>query len=203
MVLGILFVIIVLFIFVFIYFDGVAVPQDSSKPTEIFKFIAGTVAAWGVLSSALLTTFNTIEANQSSEKNLEYKKKEVSFDFARRFDNDSIKEARDITRNMKEKEDEYSANDIIKMIEGPCEDVSITEDERKLNKRSVITMFNFFQDMYISIMHGYSDEKILRIEFSSVYKDIYKRYLPWLNKYMKDLDSNQCDNLKSLNDMWS
>lgn len=201
-VLAILSVITLAFIVVFILCDGVAVPEDSSKSTEIFKFIAESVAAWGVLSSALLTTFNTIEANQFSENTLRYKKKEVSFDFAKRFDGESIKEARDITRGMREKQKDLSSNQLIQMIEGPCEG-DLTEDQRKLNKRSVIAMFNFFQDMYLSIIHDYSDEEILKAEFSTVYKDIYMRYLSWLDEHMKSQDPGQCENLKSLYDRWS
>lgn len=88
------------------------------------------------------------------------------------------------------------------MIEGPCEG-DFTEDQRKLNKRSVIAMFKFFQDMYLSIIYEYSDEDILKAEFSTVYKDIYTRYLPWLDECMKSQDPDQCKNLKSLYDRWS
>jgi len=200
-ILGALSVTTVFFIITFIACGGVAIPEGSSKSSEIFKFIAETIAAWGVLSSALLATFNTIEANQSSENALNYKKKEVSFDFAKRFDDESIKGARDITRSMKEKQNELSPNELIKMIEGPCNE-TLTEDQRKLNKRSVITMFNFFQDMYLSIYYGYSDEDILKAEFSNVYKDIYKRYNQWLEQYMKVQDQNQCNNLKALYEKW-
>lgn len=201
-VLGVLFTITFFFIIIFIACDGIVVPNGSSKSMEIFKFVAETIAAWGVLSSALLASFNTIEANYSSENDLKYKKKEVSFDFAKRFDEESIKSARDITRSMREKENDLSSNQLIKMIEGPC-DETLTDDQRKLNKRSVITMFNFFQDMYLSIHYGYSDEDVLKDEFSNVYKDIYERYYDWLEQYMKAQDQKQFENLKALNKRWS
>ena len=177
---------------------GIKVPADSTKCMEVIKFLALSISAYGVLFSTVITSFNSLENGKINKENLKYNRINNSFKYMERFDAPSIKEARDITRKMKKEKSSLSDDDLIKKIEG---DGSKTSTEQENLKRSVITMFNFFEEIYLSILNNHSEEKILITVYKDMYIDIYDRFKCWLEneKYMGKV---QAKNLKDLKLRW-
>ena len=66
-------------------------------------------------------------------------------------------------------------------------------------ERSVITMFNFFEEMELSILRNRVDEQILRAAFEQLYVGIYDRFLPWIEMQSAPI---QRQNLARLRDRW-
>lgn len=177
---------------------SIKVPEDSSKCMEVVKFLSLSISAYGVLFTVLLTSFNSIESSNINKESIEYNRISNSFRYMERFDAPSIKEARDITRKMKKEKSSLSDDDLIKKIEG---DGKTQSEEQEDLKRSVITMFNFFEEIYLSILNKHSNEQILITVYKDMYLDIYDRFKCWLEKeeYMGKIQAN---NLKQLKLRW-
>lgn len=197
---GILTVCFIIFTIMFSFVGFNDESRNFSKVSEIIKFISLSISSYGVLFSVLITSFNNIEATKNNSDLVKYNKINNSFSYMNRFDSPSIKEARDITRKMKKDRDKISNDELIRKIEGPFEDAKDIETQENL-KRSVITMFNFFEEIYLSIKNNHSDETILRTVYSEMYIDIYERFSCWLEKD-NHMGKLQLENLKDLKILW-
>jgi hypothetical protein len=184
----------------------VEVSQTTTTTTNIwierFKFFCLSLSGYGVLFSALLTSFNTMEAtkntikaNENTTASINFQKTENSFAYAVRFDSPSLKEARDITRELKRDRNAISNDELIQKIEDQGEN-------QKNLKRSVITMFNFFEEIYLSISHKRVDEDMLKEFFVDMYCDIYDRFKCWITNEKGYMSKMQQGNLKKLYDLW-
>lgn len=176
------------------------IPESSTKFLEVVKFIAISISAYGVLFSVLLTSFNTLESEKLRKETNNQTRINNSFLYMQRFDSSSIKEARDITRKMKKEKSKLSEEELIKRIEGPYENEKEIIEQENL-KRSVITMFNFFEEIYLSINNKHSDETVLKEVYSEMYVDIYDRFKCWLEKD-NHMGKLQLKNLQELKKRW-
>jgi hypothetical protein len=164
------------------------VPADSNFMNEFFEFLFRSVTVYGVLFSTLLTSFNSLEASSNIAQRNEFDKNENSFKIIEKWDMPSLKEARDITREMKSERRSISDVDLIKRI-----------DENKDLKRSVITMINYFEEIYLSIYYKRVNEDFLKKGLGILYVDIFSRFEAWLKEYC---DGITMKNLENLEAMW-
>jgi hypothetical protein len=166
----------------------IVVPSTSTYIYEVTKFIFLSIAAFGVLFSTLLSSFNSLESTLNIKARIDFDKTENSFAYMLRWDSDSLKEARDETRRIKKIEKDISQNALLKHI----------SDKESL-ERSVITMFNFFEEIYLSVKAKRVNETILKEAFANVYTGIYERFKEWIAKNTAD---EQKKNLENLYETW-
>lgn len=195
-----------------IAFVTVYLAKGKHELSDVAEFIAWTVSAYGVLFSAVITSFNLLDAEtqrkvdrQEAERNMveqrTFDKKCRAFGYTDKFDSQPMKEARDITRELKENSSSISEDELVKRIEISPED---SEEERvaKRNlKRSVIMMFNFFEEMYLAVINDVIDRDIIMQTFAEMFVDLYKRFSPWLenDKCSVRKQKVEAENLKELN----
>jgi len=169
-------------------FNYIVVPDGSTYRFECVKFIFLSISAFGVLFSTVLSSYNSLESTSNIKDKIAFDKTENSFAYMLRWDSDSLKEARDETRRIKKNVDEVSPRDLLANISG----------EESL-ERSVITMFNFFEEIHLSIQEKRVNEKILKQAFAGVYIDIYWRFKGWIDA---NITGEQKKNLEGLNTLW-
>ncbi len=167
--------------------------MDAPTKLESLRFIVISLGGYGVISSTLLNIWNALEASKNITDKILFDKNENSFKYFERWDNQSLKEARDLTREIKKAKSAMSDDDLLKKIQG-CEST----------ERSVITMFNFWEEIYKSIVTNRVNSEILKEAFSGVYCDMYLRFKVWREDKKKNNDNAQGMNaLDELNKLWS
>lgn len=165
---------------------------DFSNQFEAMKTIVMSLAGYGVLCTTTLTIWNAWETSKNFAEKINFDKIENSFKFTERWDNNSLKEARDLTRKIKKEKQAISDDELLIRIQG-CEST----------ERSVITMFNFFEEIHSSIQHHRVHEPALKSFFSEVYSDIYDRFKVWrTHKKTDGLSSNAMRALDELYERW-
>lgn len=163
-----------------------ATPSDIDA---LLKFIATSTAAFGVIFSSLLTSFNSIEASKINASKMDFDRTENSFAYMERWDSSTLKDARDTSRDMADKRASMSDNEFLNLVE---------TDQNV--RRSVIAMWNFFEEIYLSIEADRVNKQILQTAFSDIYCDIYERYKAWLHKKKKDTEQTKI--LDELYKLW-
>jgi hypothetical protein len=166
----------------------VTIPAESTRLFETVKFVALSVSAFGVLFSALLSSFNSLEATANVQDRIQFDRVENSFEFVRRWDSAVLKEARDWTRRVKKEEQSLSPDDLRSKIRS---------DETL--ERSVITMFNFFEELELSVQQNRVDAKVLERAFATTYRSIHQRFSPWIES---NIDAVQKGHLQQLRNRW-
>jgi len=166
----------------------VTTPEGSTKAFETTKFVLLSISAFGVLFSTLLSSFNSLEATNNIQARINFDKTQNSIAYFERFDSPSLKEARDTTRAVAKEEHKLSPQDIIDKVNGD-EDL----------ERSVITMFNFFEEIYFAIEWEHVDAQILKQGFAVAYLKIHKRFESWTSK---NHDESIKKHLNDLKKMW-
>lgn len=180
-IMGLLFAVWLIFTIVYAL-NFVVVPEDSTKTYETVKFIFLSISVFGVLFSTLLSSFNSLEATSNIQDKLRYDKTENSFSFIARWDSPSLKAARDITREVRKQENKLSPDEIMKKIK------TVSDLER-----SVITMFNYFEEMFMSIEASRVNELILVEAFADIYVSIYGRFNNWVESQSSQIQKKHLE----------
>lgn len=167
---------------------NVDVPQSSSKNFEIAKLIFVSIGAYGVIMATYFNIYNTLESTQNIKEQINFSRIENSFKFVERWDTPSLKEARDLTREIGKDRHTIADADLIGRI-----------SKDKDLERSVITTFNFWEGIYISIQHKRVDECLLKETFSVVYCNMFKRFEVWI----ETIDPTVKKHLENLYNLWS
>lgn len=164
-------------------------PAGTPATYGMARFLFYSLSAIGVIFSALLSSFNALEAAGIYREKMAFDRTENSFGFLDRFDSASLKEARDMTRQLKEERENLSNAELRKKI-----------DDSPDLKRSVITMFNYYEEILLSLRHNRATEDVLKDALREVFLDMYSRFEPWLVVAFKD--SSTLSNLKDLKQRW-
>ena len=167
----------------------VNVPAESNRTFETVRFLTLSISGFGVLFTALLASFNSLEASANVASRMAFDKTENSFEYIRRWDSEVLREARDWTRRIKAERTRLSDEDLIEKI---------NSDEGLL--RSVITMFNFFEEMELAMQAERVQDSYLRRAFSVIYPDIHERFRTWIDS---DVDDSQKGHLLVLYQRWT
>ena len=166
---------------------------DTTTKLETLRFVVISLGGYGVISSTFLNIWNAWDASKNSNDKIVFEKTENSFKYFERWDNQSLKEARDLTREIKKMKSALSDDDLLKKIQS-CEST----------ERSIITMFNFWEEIHKSIISGRVNSEILKDAFSGVYCDMYLRFKVWRDEKIKNKDNiNGMKALDELNKLWS
>jgi len=166
---------------------------DLTKPTEeIMKLIFISLGGYGVVSATLINIWNAWDTSKSLADKIEFDKTENSFKYFERWDNQSLKEARDLTRKIKKDVSTLSDDDLLNKI-----------NNNESIERSVITMFNFWEEIYKSIDEKRVNADLLKETFGSIYCDIYTRFKVWReDKKTNNENYHGMEVLDKLNKLW-
>jgi len=169
---------------------NVDVPQGSSKNLEIFKLVFLALGAYGAIAATYLNIYNSLESSKNIKDKIDFDKKENSFKFIKGWEDPSLKEARDLTRKILDEGHKISEEDLKMRI----------ENDKDL-RRSVISEFDFWEGMYLSIECKRVDENLLKKAFKDAYCRKYHRFGAWLKSVEKDYETT-VGHLKKLDDLW-
>ena len=100
--------------------------------------------------------------------------------------------ARDFIRGIRDRRSQLSDEQIIAQIQ-----------ENEDLKRSVITAFNFWQDVWIAITTGRANEPVLKQAFASAFVDMYCTFKHWLDVYSSKNDPVLVQNISDLAARWA
>jgi hypothetical protein len=73
---------------------------------------------------------------------------------------------------------------LCRRIEGPVQ-IEEREEQRKL-QRSVISMFNYFEEIELAIEAGRVEGNLLERTFKDTYLGIYDSFRPWIANYLEN-----------------
>lgn len=166
----------------------VTVPEDSTYGFEAAKFVFTSISAFGVLFSVLLTSFNSLEVSLNVRDRIAFDRIENSFEYMRRWDSPVLRDARDETRRIGKEEHQLSQKEINSQIKSNGD-----------LERSVITMFNFFEEIELSIQKDRVDHSSLEKAFASLYVRIHNRFQIWIDTECGEI---QQQNLEKLYRRW-
>lgn len=94
---------------------------DSTKPAiDIMKFIFISLGGYGVVSATLINIWNAWDTSKNISDKIRFDIIENSFKYFERWDNPSLREARDLTRQIKKDISKWSDDDLLKKIK-ECE----------------------------------------------------------------------------------
>jgi hypothetical protein len=167
----------------------ITVPLNSSKTFETIKFVFLSISAFGVLFSVLLSSFNSLEATSNIQDRINFDRTGNAFRFFERWDSSSLKDARDMTRAVGKEAKDLSPTEIISRV-------SNNDDL----ERSVITMFNFFEEINFAIEEKHVNAKLVEKAFAKSYGNIYKRFESWVEQ---NIDETQKKHLMDLKRKWN
>jgi hypothetical protein len=159
------------------------VPADSSLAYETTKVVFLSISAVGVLFSALLRLYNSLEASINNQNKMKFDLTENSFKYMERWDSVLLKDARDLLREeITEISATLSENALVDRIEGTGKEDASGKAKQEHLLRSVITMFNCFEEMELSLQASRVNEGFIKRFCKDVYKDtVHRIFLPWLN----------------------
>jgi len=89
-------------------FDGEA--------ANIMTFVFVSLGGYGVIAATLLNIWNVWDASKKISDKIKFDITENTFKYFERWDNPSLKEARDLTRQIKKDIDSWSDNELLKKI---------------------------------------------------------------------------------------
>lgn len=170
----------------------IAMVHPTTGSLETIKFIVISLAGFGVISSTFLNIWNAWEASQNLNDKISFDKTENSFNYIERWDNESLRAARDLSRNVKKQKRDLSDTSLLTEIR-----------ESESTERSVITLFNFWEEIHKSILHDRVNEKVLKDGFGQIYCDMYDRFKVWRDDMKKKGDNVKgMTALDELYEMW-
>jgi len=211
-VLGLILVLVFVCLFgLYLYF--VPIPKEIAERSVWIQFLSMLIAAYGVTSSAIISVYSSIDRKM-------FDIMENTFKMIDRWDSPSLKDARRETIKIKKIKPTISDTELIKRIDG--EEVKEVKDDKdgKEDKEvkdskdvnedkkcdectelriSVSSMFNFFEEIYLSIQHKRIKERLIKNAFGETYIDIFNRFNAWTKK---NLDEVMMSHLTALKIHW-
>lgn len=178
----------------------IVVPAGSTLLYETVKFVSLSISAFGVLFSALLSSFNSLEASMNNQDKVKFDRTENSLKYMERWDAPTLKEARDLLRELAQIKSRLSDDGLVDRIVGRD---SETPNEKNPLTTSVITMFNFFEEIELSLQASRCDDDFIKRYFKDIYTKIYDVLLPWLNSDRhKHIGPDMKTSLQGLRKRW-
>ena len=157
---------------------------DSSQAVpiiETLKIVFIMLGGLGVIVPTYLNIWQSLETAQLLEDQARRDKIENTFHLLEKWDDDSLLEARRFTRELGDQRESLSPNDLKLKI----------KNDPKL-RQSAILVFNYFDQLRISIKTERVDPEIVTSSLGTVFHDMYNRFKPWIDDqsdaYKKDLE---------------
>lgn len=177
----------------------IVILQDNSSHNCIYYSIATASLVYTSVIAAY--DFQT----RRNERKLDY-----AIKFLERFDCEDIRRVRDFTRVIKKHRPNISDTELLKYL-NPKNNKKIikilkkygyNEAKKNINmERELVFLFNYWQQVYLSIEWGFADSKYLCHNLKEVFDSQYDRFKPWIEENIKSNDNKQYNDLKNFREM--
>ena len=167
---------------------------------ELFNLAFTSIGGFGIVSATILNVWNALDTSRNNLKQFEFQRIENSIKYLERWDSNLLVDARNYTRlvnrkrsNLKDELERSQANTALLN--------ELKNDEWDYEKY-VILIFNFWEEIYLSIETNRVDEGILKRAFREVYLNQYDDFEIWIKdtgKKYKEMSKN----LKIFYTKWS
>lgn len=169
-----------------------AMVKSSSDNVFIDSNVYYSIATISLLYTAVIASYDfQIRRNE--------RKIDKAMELVEKFDSPDLRRVRDFTRvigkhmpNIPEKEE----------LQKKKKKYGYPYNKENINmERDLVFLFNFWQQVYLSIEKGIADEKYICHNLKKVFDSQYKRFNFWIVKHLKDGDPKQYNDLKKFNDL--
>lgn len=181
----------VLWLFVALYLVGViggawhtygaTNAQDSAPLVEAIKIAFIMLGGLGVIIPTYLNVWQSLETSEVLSDQMRRTKIENTYKIIEKWDDKSLLEARRFTRELKTQHSTLSPDALKGKVDGSAD-----------LKQSLILVFNYFEQIRVSIKHDRVDAKVVSESLGGVFHDIYERFGPWIKiqnrQYQEDLE---------------
>jgi len=173
---------------VFTCFSAYSSASAGNELVETIKMGLLMIGGLGVVVAIVYQAESLAENSKQLSGKIDFDKVENSFELLKDWDNPSLLETRKYTREIKKRRDSISDKDLL-------DEISSTNDL----EHSLVMTFNFWEQIYLSLISNRVDEKIIKKAFSQVYCDMYQRFEVWIKQ---SSSSDTKESLKELYDKW-
>lgn len=147
---------------------------------ETIKIVFIMLGGLGVILPTYLNVWQSVETANLLDDQVKRHRIENTIKLLEKWDDKSLFDARRFTRELGDKQDSLSPEQIRRQI-----------IENGDLRQSVILLFNYFEFVRISIETDRVDSMIVREQLGQVFSDIYNRCQPWITtrpqQYQDDL----------------
>ena len=161
---------------------------EAKKITDTINTFLLMLGGYGVLFSIMHNTESIIENNKQIEEKMKRDKIENTFQLLRAWDDEHLFKARKFTREIKDRRDTISNEDLIKSINSDLE-----------LKQSTILVLNYIEHIRVSINHSRIDTQIFKNSLGATMIDIIDRFEPYIKAQGEQnlQDMKECKKLLS------
>ena len=170
---------------------SINVPQGSSKYFELAKLVFLSIGAYGVITAAYFTVQNSLESAKNVTAKIDFDKIQNSMELTARWDTPVLNGARDFTRNILDTRRHIAPNELLSKI----------NSDKEL-KRSVITTFNFWEEMYLALSYKTVNENLLKTAFKDIYGIMYETFKIWIENDLGKDYPKMAENLDKFYKRW-
>lgn len=163
------------------------ISTDADKFLDLVKTGFLILGGLGVILPTYLNIWQSLESSKIIEERMEFDKLENAFRLIEKWDDNSLLKARQFTREIKELRDSISNNELIRRVNNDSE-----------LKQSVIMVFNYWEQVRVSIERGRANESLIKDALNCVFIDMYERFRPWINT-----NDGYREDIKKLYDRWT
>ncbi len=136
----------------------------------------------------IATTINLLSALEQVRS----RKTDNTFKYMEMWDDSLLTEARKYTRDILQQSNTKAPDQIYEDIDKNIE-----------LKKSIVSVFNFWQLIYLSIEAGRVEKRTLERAFSGAYKKFYETFQCWRQNHIKYSDPKGYADLDKLYKMWN
>lgn len=162
------------------------IPNNPDKFLDLVKTSFLILGGLGVILPTYLNIWQSLESSIIIGERIEFDKLENAFRLIEKWDDNSLLKARQFTREIKELRDDISNKKLIKRVNSDPE-----------LKQSVIMVFNYWEQVRVSIERGRVNESLIKDVLDCVFIDMYERFKPWI-----DTNDGYKEDIKKLYDRW-
>ncbi len=163
---------------------SMSLAQGASRLPEILKLTLLMLGGLGVVVPSYLNIWQTLENSQLNQQQANAQIIENTFSLIQDYDGQNMLEARKFTRRLTQNRSSLAPDEIKKQV----------TDESTLTE-SVILMFNYWDEVRVSVIYKRVNAKLIRETFEAAFKEIYHTFLPWIEAQP---EKSYLENLKQL-----
>ena len=177
-----------LWIFGTVYF----LPNVKTASTkQLIDLAFSSIGGFGIVSATILNVWNALDTSRNNLKQIEFQKVENSIKYLERWDTELLFNAREFARSIESRRAKMADADL---------KTEINSNDKY--QGYVILIFNFWEEIYLSIESGLTDEAILKRAFARLYLTQYHNFKVWIEESKDEGYQEMANNLEKLETRW-
>lgn len=142
---------------------------------------------------AMTAVFTVNSAIAGFIHNIRIKRRDRARHLNEKFENEDYRRARTLARRIRDVDNQGNVTPSVleRLINGETgedvirlrEECGLTEFDQEKLQESLIFVFNFWEEIYLELVSGNSDEAYLREQLFDIFITQYKRFHFWLKRY--------------------